>query len=171
MRLAVSCMVVVLMLLVSPRVGLSQDAFPLAWGVEPQQLVEFSFTHSEIKEVLQHVIRLTGWSIFYDPTHVQGNVTILTPGKIPLTQAIRLLQGAVGPFGQAIQVLVPGSQQAVPLAMLATEPYLPHERRDAVVWRNSNARGPQSRPYACNQAYTTYPALPYGLEVIVGTTR
>lgn len=164
-------MVVVLLLLVSPRVGLPQDAFLPAWGADPQQLVDFSFTNSDIAEVLQHVMQLTGWSVFYNPAHVRGTVTILTPGKIPLEQAIRLLQGVVGSFGHAIQVLVPGSQQAVPLAVLMTEAYSPPRRHDTVVWRNSDARGPLSRPYDCNQAYATYPLLPYRLDVIVDTVR
>jgi type II secretory pathway component GspD/PulD (secretin) len=170
MQLGFFWMVLVLLLLVSPRVGLPQEVFPPAWGGDPQQLVELHFTNSDIEEVLRHVIQLTGWSVFYDPAQVQGKVTILTPGKIPLEQAIRLLQGVVGPFAHAIQVLVPGNQQVVPLAVVMTEAYSLPRRPDTVVWRNSDARGPLSRPYDCNSAYAT-PLLPYGLDVIVDTTR
>jgi type II secretory pathway component GspD/PulD (secretin) len=172
MRLGFSCMVVVFLLFVSPRLALLQETVLPAWGLEPQQLVEFSFTNSDIEEVLRHVIQLTGWSVFYDPEQVQGKVTILTPGKIPLEQAIRLLQGVVGSSAQTIQVLVPGSQQAVPLAALEVEAYSSHARRDPIVYRNSDARGPLSRPYDCDcsQAHA-YPLLPYRLDVIVDTTR
>jgi type II secretory pathway component GspD/PulD (secretin) len=172
MRFGCSGLVVALLLLVSPRLSLLQETVPPARGLEPQQLVEFSFTNSDIEEVLRHVIQLTGWSVFYDPEQVQGKVTILTPGKIPLEQAMQLLQGVVGSSAQAIQVLVPGSQQAVPLAALTIEAYAPQARRDTVVYRNSDARGPLSRPYDCNcnQAHV-YPLLPYRLDVIVDTTR
>lgn len=172
MRLSSSCLVVVLVLLASPRLGLPQEKILPAQGLEPQQLVEFNFTNSDIEKVLRHVIQLTGWSVFYDPEQVQGKVTILTPGKIPMEQAIRLLQGVLGSSAQAIQVLVPGSQQAVPLATLAAEAYSPHARRDPIVYRNSDARGPLSRPYDCNCGQAqAYPLLPYRLDVIVDTTR
>jgi type II secretory pathway component GspD/PulD (secretin) len=172
MRFGFACLVVVLVLLVSPRLGLLQETVPPAQGLKPQQLVEFNFTNSDIEKVLRHVIQLTGWSVFYDPERVQGKVTILTPGKIPLEQAIRLLQGVVGSAAQTIQVLVPGSQQAVPLATLAAEAYSPHARRDPIVYRNSDARGPLSRPYDCNCGQAqAYPLLPYRLDVIVDTTR
>ena len=123
-----------------PGTTISADVF------DPDVLVEFHFTNSEVTDVIHHLARLTGWSVFYDPAQVRGKVTIITPGKVPLAQAVRLLQGVTRPYGHAIQVLTPHSPQAVPLAAVLTTLAPPPEQRDAVVWRSSNARGPQSRP-------------------------
>ena len=73
--------------------------------------------------------------------------------------------------GHAIRILLPGTPQPVPLTALVGEAFYASERRDVVVWRNSDARGPQSRPYDCNPVPTTYPLLPLGVDVIVDTIR
>jgi hypothetical protein len=156
--------------LLLPRPGLAQDTIP-AVVFDPDVLVEFHFTNSEVTDVMRHLARLTGWSVFYDPAQVRGKVTIITPGKVPLAHAVRLLQGVTRPYGHAIQVLTPHSPQAVPLAAVLTTLAPPPEQRDAVVWRSSNARGPQSRPYACEpQGYHT-PWSPFWMDVIVDQRR
>ena len=171
MRLGCAGMVMLLVLVLLSRTGMPQAPAPSRRGLDPQQLVEFNFTNSDIATVLQHFITLTGWSVFYDAEHVTGKVTILTPGKVPLQHAMRLLQGVMKAHGHAIRVLIPGTPQPVPLTALVGEAFYASERRDVVVWRNSDARGPQSRPYDCDPVPTTYPLLPLGVDVIVDTIR
>jgi hypothetical protein len=150
--------------------GMAQDTAELASTLAPHALVEFNFTNSEITDVIHHLTRLTGWSVFYDPTQVRGKVTIVTPGKVPLAQAVRLLQGVTRPHSHAIQVLTPNSPHAVPLAAVLTALSHPPPQPDAIVWRNSDARGPQSRPYPC-EPQNAYPLPPFGVDVIVDQHR
>jgi hypothetical protein len=165
-----TCLVFFLTLLLPARLGLAQDTIPAA-VFDPEVPVEFNFTNSEVGDVVRHLVRLTGWSVFYDPAQVRGKVTIITPGKVPLAQAVRLLQGVTRPYAHAIQVLTPHGPQAVPLAAVLTTLLPPPEQRDAVVWRSSNARGPQSRPYSCEpQGYST-PWVPLWMDVIVDQRR
>jgi hypothetical protein len=165
-----TCLVFFLTPLLLARLGLAQDTIPAA-VFDPDVLVEFHFTNSEVTDVIHHLARLTGWSVFYDPAQVRGKVTIITPGKVPLAQAVRLLQGVTRPSAHAIQVLTPHSPQAVPLAAVLTTLVPPPEQRGAVVWRSSNARGPQSRPYSCEpQGYST-PWAPLWMDVIVDQRR
>jgi hypothetical protein len=156
------------LLLISP--GMAQDTTVFSSAFAPHALVEFNFTNSEITDVIHHLARLTGWSVFYDPTQVHGTVTIVTPGKVPLAHAVRLLQGATQPYSHAIQVLTPYSPHAVPFAAVLTALSHPPPQPDAVVWRNSDARGPQSRPYPCEPQYTS-PLPPFGVDVIVDQYR
>jgi hypothetical protein len=156
------------LLLVGP--GMAQDTSVFSSTFAPHAMVEFNFTSSEITDVIHHLTRLTGWSVFYDPTQVHGKVTIVTPGKVPLAHAVRLLQGVTRPYSHAIQVLTPYSPQAVPFATLLTALPHPPPPPDAVVWRNSDARGPQSRPYPCEQ-HSTAPWLPSWVDVIVDQHR
>ena len=154
-------------LLVLVRPGMAQDTTVSAYVFDPEVLVEFHFMNREITDVIHHLARLTGWSVFYDPAQVRGKVTIITPGKVPLAQAVRLLQGVTRLYGYAIQVLTPHNPQAVPLAAVLTTLAPPPEQRDAVVWRSSNARGPQSRPYACEPQGYNAPWPPFWMDVIV----
>lgn len=170
MVMSMTSIVTLFLLLFFVQDGVPQDSFRPQQELESQRLVEFSFIDSDMTEVLQHVIQLTGWSVFYDPVQVTGKVTLLTPGQIPLEQAIRLLQGIVRSYGYTIHVLPPGSPQPVLLTSLVAEAYRPPARRDVIVWRNSDARGPRSRPYDCD-TYTRSPLLPYGLDVIVDVIR
>jgi hypothetical protein len=133
--------------------------------------VEFNFTNSEIADVVQHLARLTGWSVFYDPAQVRGKVTIIIPGKVSLAHAVRLMQGVTRPYGQAIQVLTPHSPQAVPLAAVLAALLEPPARRDAVVWHSSNASGPQSCPCAGDQYGSPSPSWPLWMDVIVDQRR
>jgi hypothetical protein len=110
------------------------------------------------------------FSIFYDPTQVHGKITIVTPGKVPLAHAVRLLQEATRPYSHAIQVLTPYSPHAVPFAAVLTALSHPPSQPDAVVWRNSDARGPQSRPYPC-EPQNASPLPPFGVDVIVDQHR
>jgi hypothetical protein len=158
-----------LLLLVRP--GLAQDT-PISPAVfDPDVLVEFNFTNRDITDVIHHLAQLTGWSVFYDPAQVRGKVTIITPGKVPLAQAVRLMQGVTRPYGQAIQVLPPHSPQPVPLTAVLAALNPPPEQRDAVVWRSSNADGTQSHPCSCDQQGNTYPSLPFWVDVIVDHRR
>jgi hypothetical protein len=146
--------------------GMAQDTAGIA-----STMVEFNFTHSEIADVIHHLTQLTGWSVFYDPTQVRGKVTIVTPGKVPLAHAVRLLQGVTRPYSHAIQVLTPDSPHAVPLAAVLTALSGSPSQPDAVVWRNSDARGPQSRPYSCEPQYNASPLLPFWVDVLVDQRR
>jgi type II secretory pathway component GspD/PulD (secretin) len=157
------------LLLVCP--GLAQDAGLSAAVFDADMLVEFNFTHSEITDVIQHLARLTGWSVFYDPAQVRGKVTIITPGKVPLAHAVRLMQGVTRPYGQAIQVLTPHGPQVVPLAAVLATLLQPAAQRDAVVWHSSNASGPQSRPWPCDQYGNASPSWPLWMDVIVDQRR
>jgi type II secretory pathway component GspD/PulD (secretin) len=166
MRSRLCWIVILLVLLCAPGVSTSQDTASWRDDVDLQRLVEFTFTASDISEVIHHLAQLTGWSVFYDPDQVRGKVSIVTPGKIPLEQAIRLVQGATRSYGQAIQVLTPNQPQPVPLAaVLASLSSFP-EPPEVIVWRNSNARDPQSPPCTCEQQYGAYP-MPYWFNVIV----
>jgi len=171
MRQRVFGMLPLLVVLLTPGIGRAQDASPSHPDFDPQALVEFNFTNSDISDVVRHFVRSTGWSVFYDPAQVRGKVTIVTPGQIPLAQAVRLLQGVIRTYGQAIQVLTPNSPQPVPLAIALAELSQPAERRDVLVWSSSNARDPQSRPYVCDPQSTIYPLLPFGGHVIVDERR
>ncbi|GIX46248.1 MAG: hypothetical protein KatS3mg131_0459 [Candidatus Tectimicrobiota bacterium] len=111
--------------------------------------VAFRFHEAAVREVVDRLAQLTGWAFFYDPASVQGNVTIATPEKIPLLQALRLLHGIMAARGAMLFVLPPDSPQPVPLSQLLASVSTPPASRPAVVLRNTNARGPQSRPYAC----------------------
>lgn len=64
-------------LIIIPVVGTAQGVPPSCSGFDPQGLVEFDFTNSDISEVIRHVVQLTGGSVFYDPVLVQGNVSIV----------------------------------------------------------------------------------------------
>ena len=156
------------LLLVGP--GMAQDTSVFSSTFAPHAMVEFNFTSSEITDVIHHLTRLTGWSVFYDPTQVYGKVTIVTPGKVPLAHAVRLLQGATRPYSHAIQVLTPYSPHAVPFAAVLTALSHPPPQPDAVVWRNSDARGPQSRPYPC-EPQNASPLPPLWVDVIVDQRR
>ncbi len=157
-------------LLYTPGLGTPQD-LPQSDELNLQALVTFDFRNRDVDDVLQHLARLTGWSMFYDPAQVHGKVTIVTPDKIPLAQAIRLLQRVVGSRQHAVQVLLPAALYPVPLATVLSEYNQSAKRRDVVVWRNSNALGPQSRPYACGPASYSAPLLPYWVDVIVDEKR
>jgi hypothetical protein len=166
MRSGLSGAFILLVLLCAPGVGTPQDTSSWRDDFDPQKPVEFHFTASDISEVIQHVVQLTGWAVFYDPDQVHGKVTIVTPGKIPLQQAIRLVQGVMRSYGHAIQVLTPNSPQPVPLATVLASLSSPPEPPEVIVWRNSNVRDPQSPPCTCDQQYGTYP-MPYWFNVIV----
>lgn len=171
MRSKLLCPLALLVLLLVPGLVISQDTAPSRSDFDPQALVEFNFTDSDVGEVVRHFVQFTGWSVFYDPAQVRGKVTIVTPGKVPLAQAVRLLQGILRTYGQAIQVLTPSSPQPVPLAVALAELSQPPERRDVLVWRSSHARDPQARPCACDQRGSTYPlSLPW-IDVIVDQRR
>jgi type II secretory pathway component GspD/PulD (secretin) len=160
-----------LVVLLTTGAGSAQDALPFRPDFDPQTLVEFNFTNSDIGDVVRHFVRSTGWSVFYDPAQVRGKVTIVTPGQIPLAQATRLLQGVIRTYGQAIQVLTPNSPQPVPLATALAELFQASERRDVLVWSSSNARDPQSRPCVCDPQGTPYPLGPFGGQVIIDERR
>jgi hypothetical protein len=151
--------------------GMAQDTAGFASTLAPHAMVEFSFTNSEITDVIHHLTQLTGWSVFYDPTQVRGKVTIITPGKVPLAHAVRLLQGVTRPYSHAIQVLTPDSPHAVPLTAVLAALSGPPSQPDAVVWRNSDARGPQSRPYSCEPQHNASPLLPFWVDVLVDQRR
>jgi hypothetical protein len=160
-----------MVLLLRPGLAMPQDAAPSRHDLDPHALVEFNFTNSDIGEVVHHFVQFTGWPVFYDAALVRGKVTIVTPGKIPLAQAARLLRGVLRTHGQSIQVLTPRHPQPVPLAAVLTELSQPPERRDVLVWRSSNARDPQARPGVCDQRGSTYPlSLPW-IDVIVDQRR
>jgi hypothetical protein len=158
-----------LLLLVRP--GLAQDTHVSPAVFDPDVLVEFNFTNRDLTDVIHHLAQLTGWSIFYDPAQVGGKVTIITPGKVPLAQAVRLMQGVTRPYGHAIQVLPPYSPQPVPLTAVLAALIPPPEQRDAVVWRSSNAGGLQSHPCPGDQQGHAYPSLPFGVDVLVDHRR
>jgi hypothetical protein len=158
-----------LLALVHP--GMAQDTHLSPDVFDPDVLVEFNFINREITDVIHHLAQLTGWSVFYDPVQVGGKITIITPGKVPLAQAVRLMQGVTRPYGHAIQVLPPHSPQPVPLMAALATLIPPPEQRDAVVWCSSNACGPQSRPSRCDQRGSAYPVLPFWVDVIVDHRR
>jgi type II secretory pathway component GspD/PulD (secretin) len=151
--------------------GMAQDTSVFSSALAPHDLVEFNFTNSDITDVIHHLTQLTGWSVFYDPTQVRGKITIVTPGKVPLAHAVRLLQGVTRPYSHAIQVLTPNSPQAMPLAAVLTALSHSTPQPDAVVWRNSDARGPQSRPYSCAPQHNASPLLPFWVDVLVDQRR
>lgn len=157
------------LLLVPP--GMAQDTALPSSTLLPDMLVEFHFTNRDITDVMHHLAHIMGWSVFFDPTQMRGKVTIITPGKVSLLHAVRLLQGVTQPYAQAIQGLTPHSPQPVPLATMLEALARPTAQCDVVVWRNSNARGPQSRPYPCDQHSTPSPLLPFGMNVIVDQRR
>jgi hypothetical protein len=163
------CCLFTALLLVRP--GLAQDIGISPAVFDADMLVEFNFTNSEITDVVQHLARLTGWSVFYDPAQVRGKVTIITPGKVSLAHAVRLMQGVTRPYGHAIQALTPHSPQAVPLAAVLATLLQPTEQHDAVVWHSSNAHGPQSRPDPCDQYSSPSPLWPLWMDVIVDQRR
>jgi hypothetical protein len=167
-RLRDFCTLLTLVLLLIPGIGLPQDTHD---GPDPHRLVEFDFTNSDIAEVLRRFVQLTGWPVFYDPTQVRGRVTIITPGKIPLAQAIGLVQGVMRSHGYAMQVLTPNNPQPVPLATVLAAFPPPPERRDVIVWHNSNACSPQPCPHSGEQQETAYPLLPFWINVIVDKTQ
>src|SRR4029453_16729250 len=117
-------------------------------------LVQLNFTNRDIGEVVRHFVQFTGWSVFYDPAQVRGKVTIMTPGQIPLAQAVRLLQGVIRTYGQAIPVLTPNSSPPIPLTPALAELAQPSARHDTLVWSSSNARDTLSHPYVCDPQST-----------------
>jgi hypothetical protein len=153
-------------LLLVPGVSLPQTTAQSRYGIDPQRLVAFTFVDTEISEVIRHVVQLTGWSIFYDTAQVHGKVTIITPGNIPLHDALRLVHGVLQRHSHAIRVLTPHSPHALPLAAVLADVTQPPAAPDVVVLHNANARGPYSRPYPCDPQ-TTYPWPPYWVDVIV----
>jgi len=167
-RRLVFCLLTALLLV---RPGLAQDTGISPAAFDPEAMVAFSFTNSEITDVIQHLVRLTGWSVFYDPAQVRGKVTIITPGKVPLAHAVRLVQGAVRPYGQAIQVLTPDSPHTVPLAAVLTTLSSAAEQRHAVVWRSTSAGGPASHPCPGDASGSPYPVWPIWMDVIVEPRR
>jgi hypothetical protein len=150
---------------------MAQNAPHTPYAFDPEALVEFSFTNSDMADVVQHLARLTGWSVFYDPAQVRGKVTIVTPGKVPLAQAIRLVQGVTRPYGHLMQVLTPYHPHPIPFAALLATLTRPPEQRDAVVWRSSNARDPLARVCPCGPQGSNYPLLPFWVDVIVDQRR
>ncbi|HEY7495890.1 MAG TPA: hypothetical protein VIH59_32900 [Candidatus Tectomicrobia bacterium] len=171
MRQRLFGMLSLLVVLLTSGGGRAQDAAPSYPDFDPQALVEFNFTNRDIGDVVRHFVQFTGWSVFYDPAQVRGKVTIVTPGQIPLAQAVHLLQGVLRPYGQAIQVLTPNSPQPVPLLAALAALSQPPARHDILVWRSSNARDPQSAPYMCDPQSPTYPLLPLRGHVIVDERR
>jgi hypothetical protein len=158
-------------LLVLMRPAMAQDTHISPAVFDPDILVEFNFTNRDITDVIHHLAQLTGWSVFYDPAQVRGKVTIITPGKVPLAQAVRLMQGVTRPYSHAIQVLPPHSPHPVPLTAVLATLTPPPEQHDAVVWRSSNVRRPHSHPYPCDQQGSAYPSLPFWVDVIVDHRR
>lgn len=157
-------------LLLAPRLSLPQTPSPSRYGVDPHKQVAFTFVDTDISEVIRHVVQLTGWSIFYDTAQVHGKVTIVTPGEIPLQDALRLVHGVLQRHSHAIRVLTPHSPQTLPLAAVLAEATQPPAAPDVVVLHNANARGPYSRPYQCDPP-TTYPWPPYWVDVIVNPNK
>jgi hypothetical protein len=73
-------------------------------------------------------------------------------------------------YGHAIQVLTPNSPQPVPLATILASLSSSPKPPEVIVWRNSNARDPQSHPCTCEQQHGVYPML-YWFNVIVDEKR
>lgn len=165
------CSVIPFILLLIPGVCTPQNVLLSGHDLDLHRLVEFNFIDSDIAEVIHHVVQLTGWSVFYDSALVQGKVTIVTPGKIPLEQALRLVQSVTRRHGHAIQVLPPGSLQPLPLMTALAELSHPPAQRNVMVWRNSDARSPQSHAYTCDQYNSAYPLPPFWVDVIVDPRR
>ena len=172
MRSSLSSTLVLVVVLLAPSLSTpQQDTSQSHYGVDPHRLVEFTFVDTDLSEVIRHVVHLTGWSIFYDTAQVPGKVTIITPGTVPLHDALRLLHGVLQHHSHALRVLLPHSPQALPLAAVLAEFAQPSTSPDVVVWRNSNARGPHSRPYACDPQTPTYSVPPYWVDVIVDQNK
>jgi type II secretory pathway component GspD/PulD (secretin) len=171
MKFKLLCSVIPFILLLIPGAGTPQNVSLSSDDLDLHRLVEFNFIDSDIAKVIHHVVRLTGWSVFYDSARVQGKVTIVTPGKIPLAQALRLVQGVTRRHGHAIQVLPPDSLQPLPLMTALAELSHPPARRNVIVWRNSDARGPQSRADTCDQYNSAYPLPPFWVDVMVDPRR
>ena len=152
-------------------VGRAQEVSVSPSGFDPHRLVEFHFTDSDIHEVVRYVVQLTGWSVFYDPKQVEGTVTIVTPGKIPLAQALQLMQIVLHDRGRAIKVLTPNAVQPVPLATALDALTQAFDQTEVVIWRNSNARDPHARRCACDGHNLGYPLSPHWVDVIVNPDR
>jgi type II secretory pathway component GspD/PulD (secretin) len=140
------------------------------WAIDLGQQVEFHFTDGELASVLKRVSQLTGGSMVYVPTQVVDHVTVITPGEIPLIDALRLVQEALTLHGHAIFVLVPGQAQTISLGAAIDELSFPTASRKSIVLRNTNARRPRSRPCDCGADYPPL-VLPYQPEVIIELER
>lgn len=161
------CLVLLLYL---PCPGYSQEVPHTSQGMDLQRPVAFHFTNSSLTTVLHTVAQLTGWSVVYHPTQVPDTVTIITPGDIPLAQALRLVYTVTQPYGQAIQVLMPSASRPIPLTTALATLLQPPERRDVVIWNSANAHDPQTSLTPCDPSGNSQYPIP-GINVIVDERR
>ena len=155
------CAGFLLLILLLPIAGVASGSQS---GLELSRRVEFRFLDSNIAEVLQALVQLTGWSIFYDPTQVHGRVTILTPGRVPLVQVLRLVYGVLQHYNYSLYVLTPQHSQPVLLETVLAALLTPARQKGEVVWRNADARDPRSRTCPCHQSAVS-PVVPFWVKV------